>query len=318
MGPGPPRRLTPTLPVTATAADPVSVRPAMPSPAHRATADLVAGRHGRPLVFGVLNVTPDSFSDGGRWSDIDSAVQHGMSMFADGADVVDVGGESTRPGAGRVDVAEELRRTTEVVRVLAAHGPVSIDTTRVEVAAAALTAGAVVVNDVSGGLADPRIAGLVAEARCTYVAMHWRGHSAQMADRARYDDPAGEVAAELAARLDHFVGAGVDAERIVLDPGIGFAKDEAHNWAVLGGLDRVAALGRPLLVGVSRKRFLGQLLADDTGTPRAPHGRDHASAALAALLAAHGVWAVRAHDPRATADAVRAGAAWAAADRRDR
>ena len=267
-----------------------------------------------PLVFGVLNVTPDSFSDGGRWADRAAAVAHGLAMLEEGADVVDVGGESTRPGADRVEPAEELRRTTEVVRDLSPHVRVSIDTSRAAVAEAALAAGASVVNDVSGGLADPRMAPLVAEAGCTYVAMHWRGHSAGMVAQARYADPAGEVAEELRARLGALLAAGVREDRIVLDPGIGFAKDDTHNWDVLGGLDRVAALGRPLLVGVSRKRFLGRLLADGSGTPREPGGRDAASAALAGLLAARGVWAVRAHDVRATADAVRAGAAWAAAE----
>ena len=265
-------------------------------------------------MFGVLNVTPDSFSDGGRWADRAAAVAHGLAMVAEGADVVDVGGESTRPGADRVEAAEELRRTTEVVRELSPHVRVSIDTTRAVVAEAALEAGASVVNDVSGGLADPGMVPLVAGAGCTYVAMHWRGHSAGMAEQARYTDPAGEVAGELAERLEQLLTAGVHEDRVVLDPGIGFAKDGSHNWAVLGGLDRVAALGRPLLVGVSRKRFLGQLLADASGTPREPVGRDAVSAALAALLAARGVWAVRAHDVRATADAVRAGAAWAAAE----
>ena len=266
---------------------------------------------GRPAVIAVLNVTPDSFSDGGLWSEPGSAVRHGLALVAAGADAVDVGGESTRPGAARVPEQEELRRTVEVVRSLAGHGvPVSIDTMRASVAAAALEAGAVMVNDVSGGAADPGMAAVVAAAGCPFVVMHWRGHSDQMGSRAVYGDPVAEVRDELCARVDTLVSAGVDPARLVLDPGIGFAKEAAHGWALLAHLDALDGLGFPLLVGASRKRFLGQLLAADDGTPRPVEQREDASHAVAALLAAHGVWAVRAHTARPTADAVRVGAAW--------
>jgi len=267
---------------------------------------------GRPLVLAVLNVTPDSFSDGGRWFDTASAIERGRQLAAAGGDIVDVGGESTRPGAERVEAAEELRRVLPVVSALAAEGiAVSIDTMRAEVAQAAVSAGAVLINDVSGGLADPAMAGTVAGLGCPYVLMHWRAPAARMAEHAGYHDPVGEVLAELSGRLDAMVGAGVAPERIALDPGIGFAKDAEHNWAVLAGLDRLATLGRPMLVGVSRKRFLGTLLSDADG-PRPVDRRDGASAVLAGLLAAAGVWAVRAHDAAATRDALLVGAAWAA------
>ena len=265
----------------------------------------------RPVVLAVLNVTPDSFSDGGLWSDPDAAVHHGLGLVAAGADAVDVGGESTRPGAERVPEAEELHRTVGVVRTLAGHGvPVSIDTMRARVAEAALEAGAVMVNDVSGGAADPAMARVVAEAGCPFVVMHWRGHSAQMAARATYDDVVAEVRDELCARVEALVAAGLDPARLVLDPGIGFAKDAGHGWALLAHLEALDALGFPLLVGVSRKRFLGALLAGEDGAPRPVEQREDASHAVAALLAAHGVWAVRAHTARPTADAVRVGAAW--------
>ncbi|MGF1654774.1 MAG: dihydropteroate synthase [Actinomycetales bacterium] len=266
----------------------------------------------RPLVVGVLNVTPDSFSDGGRFLDHRAAVAHGHRLAADGADLVDVGGESTRPGAGRVPAAEECRRVLPVVRDLTADGvPVSIDTTRAAVARAAVEAGAVLVNDVSGARQDPGMAGLLAGLRVACVLMHWRAPSAVMASFARYDDPAGDVVREVAERVDAVVAAGVDPAAIAVDPGIGFAKEAAHNWAVLAGVDRLAALGRPVMVGVSRKRFLGALLAGPDGQPRQPQDRDAASAAVAALVAARGVWAVRAHDARATRDAVEVGARWA-------
>ncbi|WP_336921288.1 dihydropteroate synthase [Aquipuribacter sp. SD81] len=266
---------------------------------------------GRPAVLAVLNVTPDSFSDGGLWAGEDEAVTHGLSLVAAGADAVDVGGESTRPGADRVPEHEELRRTVPVVRRLAAAGvPVSVDTMRSGVAAAALDAGAVLVNDVSGGAADPDMARVVAEAGCPFVVMHWRGHSRAMAEHARYADPVAEVVAELRSRIEDLVAAGVRHDRLVVDPGIGFAKDAGHNWALLGALDDLDRLGLPVLVGVSRKRFLGALLAAPDGSPRPVEQRDDASHAAAALLAAHGVWGVRSHTARATADAVRVGAAW--------
>ena len=285
------------------------------TPRHPGPAGLPARArlHGleRPVVLAVLNVTPDSFSDGGLWAQPDAAVRHGLALVAGGADAVDVGGESTRPGASRVPEHEELRRTVEVVRALAGQGvAVSIDTMRASVAEAALAAGAMMVNDVSGGAADPTMARVVAEAGCPFVVMHWRGHSDRMAERTRYDDVVGEVRHELTVRVDALVSAGLDPARLVLDPGIGFAKDAGHGWSLLAHLDALDGLGLPLLVGVSRKRFLGQLLCDAEGAPRPVEHRDDASHAVAALLAAHGVWAVRAHTARPTADAVRVGAAW--------
>ena len=266
---------------------------------------------GRPLVMGVLNVTPDSFSDGGSYLAVDAAVAHGLEMRDEGADLVDVGGESTRPGAERVAEAEELRRVVPVVAALAAAGVVvSIDTMRARVAEAALEAGASVVNDVSGGLADDDMARVVSASTVPYVAMHWRGHSAEMAARAVYDDVVADVVRELRLRLDALVAAGVDADRVVLDPGIGFAKDADHNWALLAHLDALAGIGRPLLVGASRKGFLGRLLAAADGTPRDAEGRDAASAVVSAL-AAHDtdLWGLRVHAVRPTVDALRVVAA---------
>jgi dihydropteroate synthase len=262
-------------------------------------------RPGRCAVLGVLNVTPDSFSDGGRYLSHDDAVAHGIAMRAAGADLVDVGGESTRPSAGRVEPAEELARVLPVVRGLVAEGvPVSIDTTRAAVAEAVLEAGGAVVNDVSGGLADPAMARVVAQARVPWILMHWRGHSDRMASLATYDDVVREVRAELVARVDAAVLAGVDPARIVLDPGLGFAKTAAHNWALLRRLDVFVGLGFPVLVGASRKRFLGELLASADGTLRPPAGREVATAVLSALAAGAGVWGVRVHDVAASMDAV--------------
>jgi len=267
-----------------------------------------AGGPGRTLVMGVLNVTPDSFSDGGRWADAEAAVAHARRLVADGADLVDVGGESTRPGAQRPPLEEELRRVLPVVRALVAEGTtVSVDTMRSEVAEAALEAGAHVVNDVSGGLADPRILDVVATAGAAYVAMHWRAHSDRMQDLAQYDAPGGVVAAvhdALAERVGAAVAAGVDPGRIVLDPGLGFAKTADHNWALLDALDRLDDLGCPLLVGASRKAFLGRLLAGADGEPRPVDEREAAHTALVALLGRRGTWGVRVHDVRAAADAL--------------
>lgn len=258
--------------------------------------------------MGVLNVTPDSFSDGGRWTDVDAAVSHGRAMFAAGAALIDVGGESTRPGAERVEAAEEGARVVPVVAALAAAGvPVSIDTTRAVVAERALEAGAVLVNDVSGGRADPDLARVVAAAGVPLVLMHWRGHSKDMQQLATYDDVVAEVRAELLACVDAAVAVGVSPERLVLDPGLGFAKQPHHNWALLHQLDDLLALGFPVLVGASRKSFLGDLLGD-----RPPTGRDDATAAVTALAAAAGVWMVRVHDVGPSVDAARVGAAWRA------
>lgn len=264
----------------------------------------------RALVMAVVNVTPDSFSDGGRYLDADAAVAHARQQVAAGADLVDVGGESTRPGAQRIAVAEELDRVLPVVRRLAAEGVVvSIDTMRAVVARAAVDAGAAVVNDVSGGLADPDMLPFLTEVDVPYVAMHWRGHSTVMDELARYDDVVADVVAELDARLSALGRAGVDPERVVVDPGLGFAKDHAHNWALLRGLPALRALGRPVLVGASRKRFLGALLAEG-GVPRPVEQRDAATDAVSALAAAAGAWAVRVHEARGSRDAVAVAAAW--------
>lgn len=261
---------------------------------------------GRTLVMGVLNVTPDSFSDGGRWLDPERAVAHGLEMVRQGADIVDVGGESTRPGAPRVDLETELERVVPVVRDLVAEGvTVSVDTTRSAVAEACLQAGAHLVNDVSGGLAEPDMAGLVASAGVPYVAMHWRGHSDRMNDLAVYDDVVAEVVAELRRRVDAVVAAGVPADRVIVDPGLGFSKDAGHNWTLLGRLDAFTAMGFPLLVGASRKRFLGVLdRSRPDARPSPPLERDAATAATSLLAAQAGAWAVRVHDVPSSRDAV--------------
>jgi dihydropteroate synthase len=262
-------------------------------------------------VLGILNVTPDSFSDGGRFIDRDDAVAQGVALRDAGADLVDIGGESTRPGAGRIEPEVEKARVLPVIRELVAEGVrVSIDTSRAVVAEAAVEAGASVVNDVSGGLADPQMAAVVASARVPWILMHWRGHSDRMNELAGYEDVIGEVRAELVARADAAVLAGVDPARLVLDPGLGFAKTAAHNWALLRRLDVLIALGFPVLVGASRKRFLGELLADDHGTARSMPGRDVATAAISALAAHAGAWGVRVHDVEATIDAVAVATAW--------
>lgn len=272
----------------------------------------------RTVVMAVLNVTPDSFSDGGRFVDVEVALAHARAQVAAGADLVDVGGESTRPGAGRIPIGEELDRVLPVVSALAGEGiAVSIDTMRAEVARAAVAAGAVLVNDVSGGLADPDMYAFLTEVPVPYVAMHWRGHSADMDALARYDDVLADVRAELAARLEAVAAAGVDPARVVLDPGLGFAKTAAHNWQLLAGLATLASLGRPILVGASRKRFLGELLADASG-PRPVDQRDPATDAISALAAAAGAWAVRVHDVRGSRDAVAVAAAWRAAGTQER
>ncbi len=274
------------------------VHPALPNP-------------GRCVVMGVLNVTPDSFSDGGRYLDRDRAVEHGLALRAQGADLVDVGGESTRPGASRVNAATEAARVIPVITELAAHGvPCSVDTTRAAIAEAGLRAGATVVNDVSGGLADPGMARVVAGADVPWVLMHWRGHSSSMQELASYSDVVGEVRTELVARVDAAVLAGVDPAALVLDPGLGFAKTAGHNWALLRQLDVLLELGFPVLLGASRKRFLGALLADSDGAPRDAGGRETATAAVSALAAAAGAWGVRVHDVRSSRDAVVVATAW--------
>jgi dihydropteroate synthase len=249
-------------------------------------------------------VTPDSFSDGGYWFEPAAAIAHGRSLVGDGADLVDVGGESTRPGAQRPSEGEELRRVLPVVEALADEGVVvSVDTMRAVVAAQALDAGAAVVNDVSGGLADPDMVPLVVERGCPYVAMHWRGHSTQMQSRAVYADVVGEVCDELTARRDAILAAGVARERLVLDPGLGFAKYGPHNWALLAHLDALVALGQPVLVGASRKTFLGRIGVPEGADPRPPVDRDVATAVTSVVCADAGIWGVRVHDVAATRDA---------------
>jgi dihydropteroate synthase len=270
---------------------------------------------GRCLVMGVVNVTPDSFSDGGAWFESKAAVAHGLQLAAEGADIVDVGGESTRPGAERIDEQEELRRVAPVISELARAGlTVSVDTTRAAVAEFALEAGARMVNDVSGGRSDPRLPRLVAEAGVPYAIMHSRGPSRDMQERAVYDDVVREVRDELRQRVDAVTAAGVDRSAIIVDPGIGFAKLPRHNWTILARLQEISCLGGespfPVLVGASRKSFLGSLLADGDGEPRAAEQRDDATVAVSALVAAAGAWCVRVHAVSGNADAVRVAARW--------
>jgi dihydropteroate synthase len=265
---------------------------------------------GRCVVMGVVNVTPDSFSDGGRYLEPDDAVQHGLAMWRRGADLIDVGGESTRPGASRVDAETEIARVRPVITELAGAGvAVSVDTTRARVAEAALAAGATVINDVSGGLADPDMVKLAALAGVPWILMHWRGHSQDMDALARYTDVVAEVRDELCRRVDVALAGGVDPGALVIDPGLGFAKRAGHNWTLLRRLDVLLALGFPVLIGASRKRFLGSLLAGPDGTPRLPDGREEATAAVSALVAAAGAWGVRVHDVDRTLDAVAVAAA---------
>jgi len=276
---------------------------------------------GRCLVMGVVNVTPDSFSDGGAWFGAAAGIARGLELAAQGADIVDVGGESTRPGAQRITAEEELRRVGPVIDGLVAAGvPVSVDTMRAEVAEHALQAGARLVNDVSGGLADPQMPRLVAAAGAPYVVMHWRGHSHSMDSRAVYRDVVREVTEELCRRVDVVTAEGVDPAMVVLDPGLGFAKRPEHNWALLTSLDRISTLGGrvpgfPVLIGASRKRFLGRLLADPDGTPRPFAGSDDATLSVTALAAASGAWCARVHQVPGNADAVRVAEAWRRAAR---
>jgi dihydropteroate synthase len=263
-------------------------------------------RPDRLVVIGVLNVTPDSFSDGGRFTSLDDAVAHGCRLADDGADLVDVGGESTRPGADRVDAAEEERRVIPVIEALVANGVrVSIDTYRAVVAERALAAGASVVNDVSGGLGDPDMAAVVRAAGCPWILMHWRGHSRRMQDLAHYVDVVDDVRRELAERVEAANQAGISPDRIVIDPGLGFAKTAEHNWALLAHLDVLVGFGLPVLIGASRKSFLGRVLADPAGTPRPVDEREAATVALTAYAATQGAWGVRVHDVRANVDAAR-------------
>ncbi|MET9367882.1 dihydropteroate synthase [Streptomyces griseoflavus] len=260
----------------------------------------------RCAVMGVVNVTPDSFSDGGRWFDTTTAVKHGLDLVAQGADLIDVGGESTRPGATRVDEAEELKRVIPVVRGLAAEGvTVSVDTMRASVAERSLAVGAALVNDVSGGLADPAMIPVVADAGAPFVVMHWRGFLEGGNVKGSYADVVTEVTDELQARVAAVLEGGIAADRVILDPGLGFSKDTGHDLALIARLDRLLDLGHPVLVAASRKRFLGRVLAGPDAPPPPARERDAATAAVSALAAQAGAWAVRVHDVRATADAVR-------------
>ncbi|MFI6043143.1 dihydropteroate synthase [Nocardia sp. NPDC051321] len=273
-------------------------------------------RDGRScVVMGVVNVTSDSFSDGGRYLEPELAIAHGIELYAAGADIVDIGGESTRPGAVRIDPETEADRVVPVIRGLVAAGvPTSVDTMRARVAEAALAAGVSVVNDVSGGRADPDMVKVVAAAGVPWILMHWRAGAdyRHTGPADHYDDVVAEVLAELTTQVDLAVAAGVDPSRLILDPGLGFAKNAEHNWALLGALPELIGNGLPILIGASRKRFLGSLLADDSG-PRPPDGRETATATISALVAMHGAWGVRVHDVRASLDAITVADAWQAA-----
>lgn len=265
---------------------------------------LITPRTAGVVVMGVVNVTPDSFSDGGRYTDVDAAVAHARALVADGADVVDVGGESTRPGAVRPGADEELARVLPVVEALAGEGVVvSVDTMRASVARAVVDAGAAMINDVSGGLADDEMADVVAATGVPYVLQHWRAHSDVMQQVTDYDDAAREVRDALLARVDALVARGVDRGRVVVDPGFGFSKQARHSWEILARLDELTATGLPVLAGTSRKGFLGAALADADG-PRPAQGRDAATAATSLLAAQAGCWGVRVHDVRSTVDAL--------------
>ncbi|WP_203581869.1 dihydropteroate synthase [Microbacterium hibisci] len=262
------------------------------------------------LVMGIVNVTPDSFSDGGRYADADAAVAHALRLRAHGADILDVGGESTRPGAERVDPSIEQDRVLPVVRALTeASLVVSIDTMNASTAVAAVEAGARIVNDVSGGLADPGLLAAVAATDADIAIGHWRGHSTDMYARAEYGDVVDDVIAELRGRLEAAASAGIAPSRIILDPGIGFGKKGAQNWAVLRDLDRLVGLGPRVLVGTSRKRFLAEALADDPADADEAR-RDLATAVTSALAAQAGVWAVRVHDVAGTRDALTVARSW--------
>jgi dihydropteroate synthase len=266
-----------------------------------------------PLVMGVVNVTDDSFSDGGLFLDRDRAVEHGLAMAALGAAIIDVGGESTRPGATRIDADIETARVIPVIKELAGQGiTVSIDTMHADVARAALENGAGIVNDVSGGMADPAMGPLLADAGVPWVLMHWRSVGADRPHQTPdYDDVVSDVRTELLRSVDAAVSAGVDPAQLIIDPGLGFAKNAEHNWSLLRALPEFVATGIPVLVGASRKRFLGALLADPDGTPRDPAGRETATAVISALAAQHGVWGVRVHDVGASVDALKVVEAWA-------
>jgi dihydropteroate synthase len=261
----------------------------------------------RPVIVGVLNVTPDSFSDGGKFVDVDAAVAHAVSLRAAGADFIDVGGESTRPGADRLDPKAERKRVVPVLKALLERNiPVSIDTMNSSTARAAADAGVLVVNDVSGGLADPEMFRTVAETGVHYIASHWRGPSATMDEVAEYKNVVLEVRNALKARIAEMLVWGISPDKIVLDPGLGFAKTAEHNWALLRALPKLESIGYPLLIGASRKRFLAPFAGD--GAPSSD--RDFATAVISALAAQAGVWGLRVHDVASTATALDVWSAW--------
>ena len=261
----------------------------------------------RPLIVGVLNVTPDSFSDGGLWDSRDAAVARGIELHRQGADIVDVGGESTRPGADRIPRDVEADRVVPVVAELtAADVPVSVDTLNATTAAAAVEAGAAYINDVSGGVADPLMPAVAVDSGAWFIASHWRGPSASMDDLAVYDDVVADVRTELRRRLDALIEVGVDPERLIVDPGLGFAKRAEHNWRLLAQLSELASLGHPVLIGASRKRFVGALLPDGA----AMEDRDLPTAVVSALAARAGAWGVRVHDVPSTLTALKVVEAW--------
>jgi dihydropteroate synthase len=258
----------------------------------------------RTLVMGVLNVTPDSFSDGGRFNDPTIATNHALQMIQDGADIIDIGGESTRPGSERISIQEELDRVLPVISALASSGvAISIDTMRTEVARAAVATGACMVNDVSGGKSDPEMLGFVATLNTPYILMHWRGPSNIMNTLTDYDDVVADVTSEISQQVEVAVAAGIARERIAIDPGIGFAKTVDQNWPILKHLDVLEGLGLPILMGASRKKFLGELLAKD-GVARDSDERESATTAISTLMAVRGLWAVRVHDVKSSSDAI--------------
>jgi dihydropteroate synthase len=261
----------------------------------------------RPVILGVLNVTPDSFSDGGRWDARDAAIARGIALHRQGADIVDVGGESTRPGADRIAPELERERILPVIAELIAAGvTVSVDTLNAATAAAAVETGAEYVNDVSGGLADPSMAAVAVNTGAWFIASHWRGPSATMDTQAQYGDVVADVRTELRRRLDALLEVGVDPDRLIVDPGLGFAKRAEHNWRLLAHLPDLASLGHPVLVGASRKRFLGGLLPQSASVA----DRDAATAVVSALAARAGAWGVRVHDVPSTVTALNVVDAW--------
>ena len=254
----------------------------------------------RPVVMGILNVTPDSFADGGRFASFDAAVNRGLEMLTEGVDIIDIGGESTRPGSQRISSEEEMHRVLPVIKELSTSGAViSIDSKRALTAEAAVKAGALIVNDVSAGLSDPQMLSLVASLECPYIAMHSRGESVDMHARAIYKDVVIEVVNELADRVDASLAAGINPKNLILDPGIGFAKESEDNWAILKNLKAIMTLGYPVLIGASRKRFLGKLVGAEKADLR-----DSATIALTAILANSGIWGVRVHSVKPHRDAI--------------